>query len=193
MLLGIIGQFNWVDLAIIILFIRICYIAFRSELPVELFKLAGVICAIYISMHYYTGIADFFRQRIGMKEMPLEFLDFISFAFLAIIGMISFLLLRVIFWRMVRIEAINALNKWGSLLIGIIRGFFLVGILSFALTISSVSYLRDSVGYSYLGNKFFRVAPSVYTWLWDTVASKFMVGEKFNSTVLEVRDAFYKK
>ena len=52
MLLDIIRQFNWFDVAIIILFIRICYIAFRSEFPVELFKLAGIICAIYISMHY---------------------------------------------------------------------------------------------------------------------------------------------
>jgi uncharacterized membrane protein required for colicin V production len=193
MLLSVIGQFNWVDLAIIILFIRICYVAYRSELPVELFKLAGIICAIYISLHYYAGTADFFRQRMGFKEMPLEFLDFISFALLATIGILFFLFLRIIFWRFVRIEAINALNKWGSLLIGIIRCFLLVGLLSFALTISSISYLRDSVGYSYLGNRFFRVAPSVYTWLWEAVVSKFMTGEKFNPTVTEVRGSFYKK
>jgi len=191
--LDIIRQFNWVDIAIIVIFIRVCYVAYRSELPVELFKLAGIICAIYISLHYYTAIADFFRGRMGTKNMPLEFLDFISFVFLAAIGILFFILLRVIFWRLVRIEAVSALNRWGSLLTGMIRGFFLVGILSFGLVISSVSYLRDSVGYSYLGSRSFRVAPAVYTWLWDAVASKFMTGEKFNSTVLEVQSRFYKK
>jgi len=60
----------------------------------------------------------------------------------------------------------------------------------FLLTISSVSYLKDKAISSYFGKRLFQVAPSTYSWVWDSVASKFMVKEKLNDTVLEVQENF---
>ena len=54
MIVEIIKQFNWVDIFVIILSVRVLYIAVKNGLPVELFKLLGTIAAIYLSLHYYT-------------------------------------------------------------------------------------------------------------------------------------------
>lgn len=187
MLLDIIKQFNWVDIIVVIILFRICYIAVKSGLPVELFKILGTLLAIYLSLHYYTMLSDFFRNRIAVKSLPLEFLDFLSFTVLAILGYLIFVSLRVLFHRLIKMEATPQFNKWGGLILGVGRGILLGGLIIFMLIISSVSYLKNSVKDSYSGKRLFKVAPATYSALWDNLMSKFATQEKFNSTILEVQ------
>lgn len=187
MLLNIIKQFNWLDIIVVIILFRICYIAVKSGLPVELFKILGTLLAIYLSLHYYTMLSDFFRNRIAVKSLPLEFLDFLSFTVLAILGYLIFVSLRVLFYRLIKMEAAPQLNKWGGLILGVGRGILLGGLIIFMLIISSVGYLKNSVKDSYSGKRLFKVAPATYSALWDNLMSKFATKEKFNSTILEVQ------
>jgi uncharacterized membrane protein required for colicin V production len=193
MLLNIISQLNWVDLVIIILLFRIGYIAIKNGLSVEIFKLLGTILAIYASLHYYTITSDYVRSLINKEEVPLEFLDFLSFSVLAILSYLAFVLLRSIFYRFIKMEAVPRLNKWGGFVLGLGRAFLLVGLVVFALVISSVTYLRNSAAGSYSGRRLFNVAPSAYSWLWNSIASKFMSGEKFNKAIAEVQENFAQK
>jgi len=193
MLLNIISQLNWVDLVIIILLFRIGYIAIKNGLQVEIFKLLGTILAIYASLHYYTITSDYVRSLINKKEVPLEFLDFLSFSVLAILSYLAFVLLRSIFYRFIKMEAVPRLNKWGGFVLGLGRAFLLAGLVVFALTVSSITYLRNSAAGSYSGRRLFNVAPAAYSWLWNSIASKFMSGEKFNETIAEVQENFLQK
>ncbi len=187
MLLNILKQFKWIDIFILILIFRICYIALKSGFPIEFFKFLGSISAIYCSMHYYVLISDFIRARFPVeKRMPLEFMDFLVFLLLAISGYLIFVLLRSVFSHFIKIEAVSALNKWGGLILGLFRSMLLVSLIIFALAISSVSYLKDSVKRSYLGPRLFSVAPDTYAMLWNNVISKFAKSEKENIAVLEV-------
>lgn len=188
MLLNIIKQFNWVDILALILLFRIAYIAIKNGFSVELFKLCGTILAIYLSLHYYTVLSDWMRARGGTEKMPLEFLDFIVFLFLTIISCLVFVLLRSVFYRLIKLEAVPTLNKWGGLLLGAARGFLLVSLVVFMLAISSITYLKNSVKDAYSGKSLFKVSVGTYSWLWNTLTSKFMPGEKFNNTVLEVQE-----
>ena len=72
-------QTNFLDIVIIILVIRICYIAAKGGLAVEVFKLLGALFATYISMHFYTGLADNIKKGLLPKGMPIEFADFLVF------------------------------------------------------------------------------------------------------------------
>lgn len=194
MLLDLLRQLNWLDILIIILLFRICYIALKSGLPAEIFKLLGTLSSIYISLHYYTALSDFIRGRFALdKKMPLEFLDFLSFLSLAVASYLFFVLLRSVFYRFIKLEAVDRLNKWGGFVLGIGRGILLSGLIIFILVISSISYLKQSVKSSYLGPCFFKVAPNTYNWLWNNLTSKFMAQEKFNKTVLEAQESFFKK
>ncbi|MBM3246612.1 MAG: CvpA family protein [Candidatus Omnitrophica bacterium] len=192
MLLDILKQFNWVDVLVIILLIRICYAAINNGFSAEVFKLLGTIVAIYLSLHYYTQLSDWLQAHGGKTEkLPLEFLDFLLFTLLVIVGYLIFVLLRSIFYRFIKMEAAPNLNKWGGLVLGIFRGYLLAGLVVFILVISSVTYLKTSVKNSYTGKPLFKVAVNTYSWLWNSITSKFMPGEKFNNTILEAREGLF--
>lgn len=179
-------QFNFLDIVIVLIALRICYIAFQMGLAVEFFKLMGIIFGVYVALHYYTSLSDMIGRLVMPKEMPLEFLDFIVFLMLATGGYLGFVVLRSLFYRFIKLEAVPKLNQFGGLILGIIRVFFTVGLLTYTLMISSVKYLNDAVKYSYLGSKSVTISTDAYGWLWNNVVSKFSGNEKFNPTVHEV-------
>lgn len=189
----LIRQFNFVDIIIIILSLRICYIAFQMGLPVELFKLLGIIFTTYISLHYYTSLSDIIGRRFLPKEMPLEFLDFLIFIILALGGYMGFVVLRSMFYRFIKLEASPRISQFGGLILGFARAFFTIGLLIYILMISSVKYLNDSIKYSYLGRSVYSIAPQAYGWIWNNITSKFSAKEKFNPTVTEVLERFNRK
>ncbi|MFH0918358.1 MAG: CvpA family protein [Candidatus Omnitrophota bacterium] len=189
----ILSQFNFLDFIVLIIAFRICYIAARMGLSVEIFKLCGTIFSLFISLHYYTTLSDLIRQRFWPKATPLEFMDFVVFLLLVGVGYLSFVGLRSVLYRFVQLNAIPKVNQFAGLILGIGRGFLVIGLLSFALSISSVSYLSGSVKHSYLASQAITIAPQTYNWLWSSILSKFSAHEKFNSTVMEALDKFNRK
>jgi len=187
MILDILRQLNWIDFLAIIILFRVCYIAFKSGLVVEFFKTLGTLSSIYLSLHYYTMLSDFVVKRFGLTNIPLKFLDFIFFIFLVILTYLFFVGLREVFSRFIKMEAVPQLSQWGGFILGLIRGFFLVSLIIFALVISNTSYLEKSVSDSYLGKRLFKVAPAIYSALWNGFFSKFMTKESFNKTILEIQ------
>jgi uncharacterized membrane protein required for colicin V production len=192
MLLQMIKQFNWIDIFIIILLFRICYIAIKNGLIAELFKLSGTILAVYLSFHYYTYLSDIVRQRFIGQKLSLEFLDFLCFAFLAVLGYLALVLCRQVFSYFIKMEALPQLNRWGGLILGISRGFLLSSLIIFVLFISSIAYLKNSVIHSYFGGRLFKIAPTTYSKVWFGFASKFIPQEKYNSTIQEVEQGLKK-
>lgn len=182
-------QFNFMDIVIILMALRICYIAFQMGVAVEFFKLLGVIFGTYISLHYYTSLSDMISRLVIPKEMPLEFLDFIVFIMLVASGYLGFVILRSLFYRFIKLEAVPKLNQFGGLMLGAMRVFFTVGLLTYTLMISSVQYLNEAVKYSYFGSKSMTISTNAYGWLWNNVISKFSGKEKFNPTVNEVLES----
>jgi len=190
--LQVIRQFNWVDIFVIILLFRICYIAIKNGLVSELFKLSGTILAVYLSLHYYTFLSDIVRQRFITQKLSLEFLDFLCFVFLAVLGYLALVILRQVFSYFIKMEALPLLNKWGGLILGISRGFLLSSLVIFVLFISSITYLKNSVIDSYFGRRLFKIAPTTYGKVWFGFASKFIPQEKYNSTIQEVEQGLKK-
>jgi len=194
MLLNILKQINWVDIGIMLLFVRICITAFKNGFPIELFKFIGTLFAIYLSSHYYIIISDYIANWLALgKRLPLEFLDFIVFVLIAIGGYSILVLLRSVFGKLLKMEAISTLNKWGSLILGLSRSMLLSSLIIFAMFISSIDYLKSSASASYSGKHLFRVCPDTYSWVWHTITSKFAAGEKFNDTIASVNEEFLKK
>jgi len=189
MVMSILQQFNYLDIIILIILFRICYIAVKAGIAIEFFKLLGVIFAIYIASHYYTSLSDLIRHQMP-KTLPLEFADFIIFIFLVIAAYLAFVLLRITFYRFMKMEAAPKLNKYGGLILGLARGYFTIGLIIYVLIISSVTYLSSSVKHSYLGSRASSISAQTYNWMWGSIFSKFSPQEKSNSVVLEVMDNF---
>lgn len=183
------SKLKWFDFFIIILLLRICYIAVKCGIIIEIFKTLGTILAIFLSLHFYTAISESLNARFSISVIPLEFLDFLVFVLLAICGYFAFLILRMTFSRLVKIEAVSLFNKWGGLVLGILRGILLVGLVTYLLVISSVIYLKTSVKNSYLGKTTLTIAPSVYRGLWSVIVSKFSAKENYNQYVDETENS----
>jgi uncharacterized membrane protein required for colicin V production len=186
MLLEMVKQFNWVDTFVVIVLFRICYIAVKNGLAAEIFKLLGTLAAIYLSLHYYTALSDWVKSRLSLEKLSLEFLDFISLVILVFVGYAIFILLREVFARFIKMEAVPKLDKWGGFVLGGARGVLLTGLIIFMLVASSISYLKTSVDSSYLGRRILRVGPATYGWLLNSITSKFVSSERYNETVNEV-------
>ena len=185
MLVDVFKQFNYLDIVILIILFRICYIALKMGLAIEFFKLSGVLCAIYIASHYYITLTDIIRNHYFPKVMPLKFMDFITFLILAALTNLGFVFLRSIFYRFMKMEAAPKINKFGALFFGLARGYFSIGLLIYVLMISSVSYLNNSVKHSYLGSRASLISAQTYRWLWDSIFSKFSPQERPNLVVNE--------
>lgn len=183
-----IANLNYLDYIILFVFFRICYIAAKMGLSVEIFKLSGVIFSTYIALHYYTVLSDLIQRRFLPKAMPLAFMDFIIFLLLIIFGYLCFVLLRSLLSRFIQLNTVPKINQLAGLILGFGRGFLVAGLISFALSISSVNYLTRSVGHAYLGSRAVNISPQTYSWIWNNIFSKFSANEKFNSTVIEATD-----
>jgi len=181
-----------VDVVVVFIVIRISWIAAKNGLPVELFKLSGTLGATYVAMHYYTALSDWLGRLVPVSQemTPLEFMDFVAFGILAVAVYLVLVLLRSIFYRWIKMEAVPAINKWGGFILGLGRAYLFLGLVIFMLAISSIAYLKDSVRESYFGRRIFEITPATYSWLWNNLGSKFMPKEKFNHTVIEVQDDF---
>lgn len=182
MLNNIFTKINWIDILAVILLIRICYISMKCGFIAEFFKITGTILAIFLSLHYYLILSSAINSKLPFKGTPAEILNFISFIALVILGYGTFMLFRIGISRFIKMEATAKLNQYGGLAMGVVRWFFLFGLLIFILVISGVPYCQKSVANSFSGLKIINIVPGTYNLLWNGIASKFMDKEVRNET-----------
>jgi len=187
LLFSILSQINWVDIAVISLFIRILYVAAKNGFIIELFKLIGVVVTIYISLHYYSALAGLLIKRTGVQQYPVVFVEYFIFLLLVLGTYGFFILLRTLFFNFVKMEAIPALSKWGGFVLGFFRAFLASSLVVCVLALSTIPYFSGSAAKSYWGESLYNTAVSTYSFFWNGVMSKFMVHEKFNEDILEVK------
>jgi uncharacterized membrane protein required for colicin V production len=191
-ILDILRQCNLVDLIFVILFFRILYISSKTGFIPEIFKVFGTVLAVYFGAHYFTVSTDLMRNRYGVGQsvplIPLDFMDFISFIILTFFGCLIGFLLREAFARMIKMEAVPALHRWGGMVLSVARSILLMGLITYTLSISTIPYLYDRASESYLGKRCWRIVPDTYARIWYGFTSKFMSGEKFNKAVAEAQE-----
>lgn len=188
MLLNMLKQFNWLDIFILIMIFRVCYIAVKGGFTTEFFKFLGTLAAVYLAMHYSVLIADYIVRQLPITgKVSLRFIDFLVFLFLVTLGYLLFVLLRSLFSNFIKIEAVSALNKWGGLILGGCRSILLVSLICFTLVIPGIPYFKDSVQHSYLGSRLTFVVSDTYTWIWANIFSKFIPTEKEGSIVMNIK------
>jgi uncharacterized membrane protein required for colicin V production len=194
MLLGILKQFNWLDIFIVFLLLKITYVSVKNGFVVELFKLLGTVSSVYISFHYFTAVSDLLMKRVSEEQgFPVDFMDFLVCLLLIVAVYLLFTLLRIVVCHFVKMEAVPALSKWGGFILGIARGIIASSLVILMLFISTIGYLSASAKSSYIGQRIFNVSISTYEALWNGVMHKFVSGEKFNGTVRQVQQEYFAK
>lgn len=183
MLIGILKQLNWVDYFVIILLIRISYNGIKQGLPTEFFKTLGIIVAIFFSLHFYTGWGKFLNQHSILSSKVADFLAFIA---LIILINIAFFFIRVVFFRLIKVEAMGFLDKWGGGILGFIRGILVASLIILILNLSTIKYLGKSTKDSLSGGSLSVLAPKIYSLIFDNILIKFSPQAQPNEAIYEV-------
>ncbi len=184
---GLIKQMNWVDFFVIILLIRISYIALKNGIFVELFKLLGIILATYLSLHYYTRLGNLLNRFIKTDAVSMEVLDFLSLVILIIMGYIIAVILREGLSRFIKVDVASIIDRWLATILGLGRGILVASLIMCMFSLPVITYFKKSVDKSYLGERLLKIAPLIYSGIWNNFMSKFMPQEKFNQEILEFR------
>jgi len=185
----ILKQINWIDIFVVIILLRICYISIRNGMPLEFFKLLGTLVATYLSLQYYAILVGILKEHLP-KNIAVELAAFITFIILAAVGYLVLVLLRQVFFKFVKVEPIPTLNKWAGVIFGVLRGFLFLSLILFALVLSPLPYFKNSVKVSYSGKFILKIAPRTYNLIWNGLVSKFATREKFNNTILDIQNSF---
>ena len=77
MITHLIKSINWVDVALLVLFIRMIFVGVKNGFISEFFKSLGVVTAVFVSFHYYS----FLGAWVAVKtNITWDFWDFFMFA-----------------------------------------------------------------------------------------------------------------
>lgn len=154
-------RINWVDLLVVIVILRISYVAFQEGLSHEIFPLFGAVFTISLTLHYYIKIAAYISN--GLKWMPLTVSGFLSFVALIIgIGFI-FKILKILLDKIIKVTWHPLIEKFGGLFVGALRSLLAASIILLIIAHVPLSYLQWSVkDRSLTGKYFLGIAPAVY-------------------------------
>ena len=175
---------NWVDVALVLLAGRIIFCSVKTGFITELFKLLGVFCALFVSLHYYAVWAALAVKKTTLPVSSLECVFFVGIWALIALGV---KLLRDGILLLFKVEATHqGFDKYGAGFLGASRAIFTASLVIFALLLTRHEYVGKQVLSSWSYKIAGKVAPNTYKSLYDQLIGKLVAGEKFNADVFAV-------
>ena len=184
MFLNLISSINWIDLLIIGFGVRIIYIGIKNGFVTELFKLAGVLCAIFITFHYYTGLAKLLHNHIPVSE---SLLVVSCFGVLLTLVLLLFKLIREGTMLIFKIQAHPLLDQWGGFVISILRSLLVGSLILISLQLFEIDYLQKNGKKSLFHPYLFDLSPKFYEGCYKGFVSKFFPNENLNPAVFKLK------
>lgn len=158
----IVTKINWVDILVAILMIRMSYVAFRDGLGRQIFPFFGSILIVIFALHYYLQIGSGLYYNLGY--IPIEIWNFLSFLGIVVVLFIIIKLLSGLVEKVIKVEWHPALEKFGGLIIGVMRAYIITAIVIMVLALAPLPYLQWSIRDRSLTGRYFLMAgPEVYT------------------------------
>ncbi len=170
----ILSRINWVDVLVVILIVRISYVAFMDGLSHEILPFLGVLAVFVLSLHYYTSLGYVISQNLG--NMPADISNCLGFIILVVVLGFIVKLLKVILDKIVKVQWHPVIEKFGGLFAGIAKAYLITAMVLTIMNLMPLSYLKWSIKDRSLTGKYVLMAgPEVY--------SKFKVFLSGNSIV----------
>jgi len=179
-------QFNWIDILVFLIFLRVIFVSLKNGLSVEFFKVLGIFCAAFAALHFYPSLADYLASGSGNENRPGAFFGLAAFVLIVVTTCVVFWVVRLLFSRYAELTIDPVLSRCGGLAAGAARAFLLTSIILFALLVTEIPYFKRSVLFSYTGSYCATVAPTTYTWFFKSIVSRLLPGQHYNAAVNEV-------
>lgn len=155
-----VSNFNWIDIVAGIILIRIFYISVQKGFIVEFFKVFGTFVSLFFSYHFYIRFSVFLSRFISFFAGDIG--QLLIFIFLFFFIYILFRYIRVILTLLFKIEPHYVIERWFSLVLGVVRGLLFLSLLFFVMNMSGFKYIRKSLKGSMSYPYIKRVVPFTY-------------------------------
>ena len=183
-LIAFLKSINWVDVALAALFIRVIFISVRNGFVTEFFKFLGVICGLFISLHYYAVTAAWAAEKTTLPLISWRFLIFVA---LWAVVVLVFKFIGDGFMILFKVQANHeGIDKYAAGFLGAGRAIFLASLSIFALLLMPHTYIRHEAGRSWGYKIAAKAAPNTYAFLHRRMIGKVFEREKFNDDVFAV-------
>lgn len=170
----ILSKINWVDVFVVILMVRMSYVAFMDGLSHEIFPFFGTLIVFVLSLHYYARLGALISQNLG--NMPAEISNCLGFIILVVVFGVIVKFLKLILDRIVKVQWHPVIEKFGGLFVGILKAYLITAMVLTIIAMVPLSYLKWSIKDRSLTGKYVLMAgPEIY--------SKFKIFLSDNSTV----------
>lgn len=181
-MLSLVNQLRWVDLIILLIIGRCIYIGIKRGLSVEIFKLAGVLLAIFACLHYYSVLGALFSKP---EIIPTDLGNFVAFILIFVAFIFFSRLIRDMFLLLIKLQPVPFLDKWGGAFLGGVRSIFLSGIILLLFIISPIGFLEKGAKTAFFGMYTFGTAAKTYSFICEKLIKPFFVNEKINEEIFK--------
>jgi hypothetical protein len=184
MITHLIKSINWVDVGLALLFVRMIFAAVQNGFLSELFKLLGVVVAVFVSLHYYSYIAAWLAQK---TSFTWDYWDLTVFALLWLGVTLFFRLLSGGILFLFKAEANHPdFNKYAAGIVAVGRGILVCSMCIFLILLTRQAPLVRMTVHAYSYKIAGRAAVGTYSFLYTRLVQKLVQGEHYNTAAARV-------
>ena len=179
MLTHLIKSINWVDAALVFLFIRMIFVGVKNGFISEFFKFLGVVAAVFVSLHYYSFLAAWVAVKTNLS---CDYWDLVMFAGLWVFVTFFFKLFRDGILLLFKVETNHkGFDKYAAGMVAVARGILVCSLTIFLILLAhngpATRMTLRSYSYQIAG----RAAVSTYSFLYNNLVDKLFAGEHYNA------------
>lgn len=179
---SLVNQLRWADIIVVIIIARCIYIGIKRGFAVEIFKLAGTLLASFTCLHYYSVIGGFISKP---EVIPADLGNFIAFIVLFAVFLFFSFLIREMFLFLIKLQPVEALDKWGGAFLGGIRSIFLSGLILLIFIVSPIGFLEKGARTSFFGIHTFGTVAKTYSFIAEKMVKPLFPNENINEAIFK--------
>ena len=184
MLTHLIKSINWIDAALLILFIRMIFVGVKNGFVSEFFKTLGVVAAVFISLHFYSFLAAW---AVKKTNYPCVYWDSVVFAGLWLVVGIFFKYFRDGILYLFKVETNHqGFDKYAAGVVAVGRGILVCSLTVFLILLTFNGPVKRTTFHSFSFKIAGHAAVNTYSYLFKNLVDKLLTGEHYNSAAAQV-------
>jgi uncharacterized membrane protein required for colicin V production len=184
MITHLIKSINWIDAALVFLFIRMIFVGVKNGFISEFFKLLGVVAAVFVSLHFYSNFAAWVAKII---VIPWNYWDLTIFAVLWLATTFFFKCFRDSIFILFKMETTHeGFDKYAAGILAVARGILVCSLSIFLILLTNNNSLKRMALHSYSYKIAGHAAVSTYSFLYNHLVDKLFAGEHYNAAAPQV-------
>src|ERR1035437_5779122 len=161
----LIKSINWIDAALVLLFIRMIFVGVQNGFISEFFKAIGVVVAVFVSLHYYSLLAAWVALK---TNFPWNYWELVIFASLWVAVFLLFILFRLGISFLFKAETTHeGFDKYAAGIVAVARGILVCSLTIFLILLTHNGPVSRMTVRSYSYRISGRAALGTYSFLYN--------------------------